>query len=297
VYKINLFDETFRNSLNVYDFDSCSDGVKPTKFQWVRDQTTFDDENGLGINITVFTDHYIGNSIVDVVDCDVKIAWLIEPRCIHPWTYQLIESFEHKFDFIFTHDSELLKKGGKYVRMIIGSSRVPPKEQKIYEKPELLSIIASNKVQSVGHRLRHDAIKTLQTVKNIPDTFGTGYTKFFSKMEPLRDYAFSIAIMNDKTPNFFTEVLVDCFMVGAIPIFWGCPNIGEWFDERGIITFDTIDELKTIVDSLSFEKYKEMLVYAEKNFSLAKKFVSTDDIFVETFIDAWRNRESVKDNA
>lgn len=274
-YQINLFDELFRNSLNVYSFDSCSDGVEPKYHEYVRDQLNFD-------GITIFTDHYIGSSIVDSVDCDVKIAWLVEPKCINPWTYDTITEFEHKFDYIFTHDAELLKRSPKYILQLIASSRVKPEDQKIYPKTKLLSIIASNKTQSHGHQLRHKVIQELKERNIECDVYGTGYKPFESKLEPLKDYAFTIAIMNQKSDNFFTEVLTDCFLCGTVPIFWGCPNIHKWFERYGIISFSRLENIIPILQNKTLMiDYIIHLEFIKKNFEIAKKFVSTDDLLFE----------------
>lgn len=286
-YQINLFDELFRNSLNVYPFDSCSDGVEPKYHEYIRDQLEFD-------GITIFTDHYISNSIVDSVECDTKIAWLVEPRSIHPWTYESIINFEHKFDYIFTHDAELLKRGPKYVLQLIASSRVKPEDQKIYPKTKLLSIIASDKNQTEGHKLRHEVIKQLKE-KNIEcDVYGTGYKKFDSKLEPLKDYAFTIAIMNQNSDNFFTEVIVDPFLCGTVPIVWGCPNLDKWFTEwtghgggSGFIQSSSPiveNSIKHLIHSAkcasttSLIDFERRCYLRQQNFDAAKKLISTDDL-------------------
>ena len=66
-------------------------------------------------------------------------------------------------------------------------------------------------------------------------------------------------------------------MLGTVPIFWGCPNIGDYFDEKGIITFDTVDELDKILQSLSFELYETMLPHIKNNYEMAKKHQITKD--------------------
>jgi hypothetical protein len=84
--------------------------------------------------------------------------------------------------------------------------------------------------------------------------------------------------MNSKVDNFFTEVLVDNFMLGTIPIFWGCPNINEYFDDRGFITFNTVSELDEILSNLTINDYISRIEFIKKNIELSKKYVSTDDI-------------------
>jgi hypothetical protein len=71
-------------------------------------------------------------------------------------------------------------------------------------------------------------------------------------------------------------------MFKTIPIFYGCPNIGDIFDLRGMYTFDTIEELKTILDKINLEDYNVRLEYVNKNYEIAKNnFMITDDIIAD----------------
>ena len=144
-------------------------------------------------------------------------------------------------------------------------------------------MIASHKTISDGHRFRHEIFGGLQS-KHKFDMWGSGYRRFDSKNDPLKDYYFSISVMNCKVDNFFTEVLVDNFRLGTVPIFWGCPNIGEYFDERGIITFDTMEDLDNILSTLTVKDYTDRLDYIKKNLIISKEYVSTDDIVANTII-------------
>jgi hypothetical protein len=48
----------------------------------------------------------------------------------------------------------------------------------------------------------------------------------------------SFAFENANYPGAFCEKLTDFFATGTIPIYWGNPDIGEFFDTNGIIIFD-----------------------------------------------------------
>ena len=85
------------------------------------------------------------------------------------------------------------------------------------------------------------------------------------KHEGLGEYCFSVAMENVRENYYFTEKLIDCFLTETIPIYWGCPKIGEIFDVRGMFTFEDLDELKLILSGLSFKKYEEMLPFAIEN--------------------------------
>jgi hypothetical protein len=81
---------------------------------------------------------------------------------------------------------------------------------------------------------------------------------------------FHIAVENVKHNNWYTEKIGDAFASKTVPIYWGCPNIGNHFDERGIIRFETKNELVEIVNSLTPEMYKSMEPYIETNYQLVK---------------------------
>ncbi len=265
---VNLFDRAFAHSFTEDGFDTASAGVKPKLINWSRGNMHFD-------GITVFTDHFIFSQFPDRVKSKVKIAWIIESEAVHPWAFQNITKVEDKFDHIFTYKKELLERSPKYKRMITGSLRVPEKDRNIWPKSKMLSIIASNKNTAPGHKLRHSVIKRYGEKM---DVWGSGYKKFNSKLEPLKDYRFSIAIMNVRDYNYFTEILSDCLALGTVPIFWGCPNISDFFNVKGILTFTTVVELGEILQNLSEDFYNSMMDSIKDNFERVQEYSSTDDM-------------------
>ena len=54
-----------------------------------------------------------------------------------------------------------------------------------------------------------------------------------------------------KTQNWFTEKLVDCFRTKTIPIYKGCPNIKDFYNEKGIIFFNSMEELSSILNDVN----------------------------------------------
>ena len=274
---VNLFDKNFSHSYKEDGFDTVSAGLQPTKLEWIRDLHNWE-------GVTVFTDHYIAENIVDVVNSKYKVAWLVEPKSIHPCMYEKVIDVEHKFDKIFTHDTTLLKRGSKYTRSIVGSVRVPIDEQKIYNKTKNISIIASHKNETEGHKFRHQIVKACPEL----DAWGSGYKQFDSKLDPLRDYMFSVAIMNSRVENYFTEILTDCIACGTVPIFWGTPNIKDFFNIDGIIEFANFDEFTKI--KLTKQLYKDMLPAIRENFATLSEYRSTDDMVADLIIKEFYER-------
>ncbi|MFK5281932.1 hypothetical protein ACI3PL_20485, partial [Lacticaseibacillus paracasei] len=52
---------------------------------------------------------------------------------------------------------------------------------------------------------------------------------------------YGICIENFSHRGFFTEKLLDCFLMKTIPIYWGCSDIGTYFNKEGIIKFENVD--------------------------------------------------------
>lgn len=82
--------------------------------------------------------------------------------------------------------------------------------------------------------------------------------------------------------NYFTETLVDLFRYGTVPIFWGCDNIGEYFNLDGMLTFNSGPGLFKILDRLSPEEYFKREAAIKENFELAKNYRSMNDTFADS---------------
>lgn len=232
-----------------------------------------------GINnpdIAFYTDSSL--SIVNK-NINKNFAWLLESPAVTRRSYEWISKNHDKFDKVFTHNKELLNISDKFKFSPTGGCWIKLVDQKIYEKSRLISTITSEKQYLKGHSLRHEIIKKF---KNI-DVFGRGYTKIEYKLRGLKDYMFSFAIENVKEDYYFSEKLIDCFMTGTVPIYWGCPSIGNFFNIKGMILFDDIDDLENIMNDLTKDKYDEMKPYIEENFEKAKNYLISEDYIWENY--------------
>lgn len=265
LHKINIIDVDFSHA------ESSVHGKKPKKFEYIRDQFVW---NG----ITIFTNDMIYSRCIDQVKSKYKIAWLLEPRSIKPKIYEYIKTVENKYDFIITHDEDLLNTNAKYVFAPVGGCWI--NDPAVYKKNKLVSMIASEKMMTNGHLLRHEVVKNFQ---NKIDVFGRGYKPIVNKEEGLSEYQFSICIENSSTKNYFTEKLIDCFATRTIPIYWGCSNISSFFDKNSFFQFDTIENLTYIIENIhKFSIDKESI---EKNYEISKKYWITEDWIFENILE------------
>ena len=96
---------------------------------------------------------------------------------------------------------------------------------------------------------------------------------------------FSIIIESIQDTNFFTEKLVDCLLTNTIPIFWGCSNIGDFFDINGFIIFNDENDLVRKLENFDIEtEYEDRLKYVKLNFETAKIYAQNYSIRVQNTI-------------
>ena len=199
---------------------------------------------------------------------DFKVLLQLEPPSIVDLTIPIIQNQYH-FDLILAWKQEVLDACKNSVFLPFGSCWIDDEDHAVHEKNKLVSIIASQKNITIGHKLRHSIIATDKTL----DLFGRGYRPIDNKITALKDYMFSVIIENSTTKNYFSEKIIDCLITGTVPVFWGCENIADFFDERGFIFFNSVKEYKQIRDSLTEDKYLEMLPFIQKNYKLSLNYI------------------------
>jgi len=259
--KLNIIDSLFSHA------PSSSWYNNPNYFDWNR--------NNEG-NYVIVTDNDINQLTIDNNSHKRIFVWLVESPLISPNAYNFVQTNYKNFDTIFTFDKNILELVPNSKLLPIGGCWIKEIERKIYIKNKNVSIISSTKNYLDGHKLRHEVIKK---IKNI-DIYGNGYKPIQNKIEGLKDYKFSISIENCKKDFYFTEKLIDCFVTGTIPIYWGCPSINNFFDANGIITFNNLKELDDILQNINGE-YEKRLESVYKNFELSKKYLVADNLLYE----------------
>ncbi|MBF2057483.1 MAG: hypothetical protein IGQ45_09735 [Cyanobacterium sp. T60_A2020_053] len=144
------------------------------------------------------------------------------------------------------------------------------------QKTFKLSFIKSKKRLLPGHKLRHQITNIIEKKRSYELLFPQN--RIESKIPLFIDSMFHIAIENSQETNYFTEKIIDCFISYTVPIYWGCPNIDDFFDSDGIITFSNQEELASILDSLTPEDYFKRLEMMNKNKRIAEdKYVFFSD--------------------
>jgi hypothetical protein len=96
---------------------------------------------------------------------------------------------------------------------------------------------------------------------------------------------FSIIIENSQEINYFSEKLIDCLLTKTIPIYWGCPNISDYFDIDGFLIFENENDFLNKINSIDLDiYYSDKQTAIENNFNKAKKYAINYSKRLETSI-------------
>lgn len=259
--KITLIDKNFegRDIINI-------PGVN---FSWCT-------ENRVQSNNVFITDYCL-NYVDKIKHTNIKkIAWLLEPRDILPDTYDFITANYHKFHKVLTYDRELISKINNGLFTPYGTFWAEKNNEP--EKNKIVSMIASFKSMTTGHRFRHEIYNRFN---GSIDYYGSITGKRITKKDiGLSNYMFSIAVENCKQDGYFTEKILDCFATKTVPLYWGDSSVSEFFNPAGIITFNSLEELKSIIEGLNYDKYCKMKDAIEDNYMRIDNY-HVPEIYIE----------------
>lgn len=266
-----------------FQHDICSSALNKNKHvEWVKDESS---------NISI----HIDNAILSNINKNKEnYGWFAESSSIIPTVINDVKNnldlYKDKFKYIFTHDKRVIEVDPEFFKFTPPNALSWVREKKIYNKSKLASFIVSNKMMTNGHRFRLEA---LERVKNVVDHFGRGFRNQLpwsyvnengieesGKMYALRDYHFSFAFENDNYPSIFCEKITDCFATGTIPIFWGTPDIGDYFDINGIILYDDNFDPSILTTDFYFNKIEHI----KNNFERCIELDSSEDYIYKNYL-------------
>ena len=180
---------------------------------------------------------------------------VVEPAGIHARHLRLLRWTYRRFYRVLTHNDALLAAIPNGIMHPFGTTWVPDHARLNIDKARNMSLIASAKRDTTGHLLRHEMVDLVQAKGLDVDILGRGYAPFADKSDGLAPYRFSVVIENIRERNYFTEKIVDAVLCETVPIYWGCPNIGDFFDTSGMILCDTSDQMAAAIQSANAAGY------------------------------------------
>ncbi len=61
--------------------------------------------------------------------------------------------------------------------------------------------------------------------------------------------------------------LIDCFQTKTVPIYYGCPNLGTYFNIEGVIMVRDVQEIINACNRLTPDTYNSMFPAIEDNYN------------------------------
>lgn len=225
------------------------------------------------------------------------VLYLCEPQPILPKMSEYALAHLDLFDLIVVSTDHLLGASPKIVPLEFGTAWVSP-DALPHPKREGVSFLVGRKRITSGHRLRHEVWRRQEEIR-VPKNFfisNRGWPRRLSWLEgmpgldplpknpwhwpvlgdsklPLFESHYHLAIENCESRFYFTEKLLDCFLTATVPIYWGCRNIGDYFDPRGILQARSADELIVACNAASVADYESRSRAIEENRRLARRFL------------------------
>ena len=284
--------------INLY----CNDSLEPSTSANNRSVYTRWIRNGTGL-----VNLYVNGEALKVLEDDSdkpKFIWLLESREIIPDQYKFIEDnydfVASRVDGIFTADQRLTHEAGPDGKFLYCLSNAAPwvMDRAVYPKSKLVSMIASNKGYTEGHKRRLQVVQAFVKKFGQEDLYGWGLTHELplkEKSRGLREYMFSFACENANYPTYFTEKLTDCFAFGTIPVYYGTAGVAQYFNPEGIIFLNENSPWDNIPwDKLTPEYYESKKDVIKENFEIAKSMRVAEDYMYGNYLyqlDPLRNQK------
>lgn len=213
-----------------------------------------------------------------------QVMLLIEPRSIQPNVYEYALEVADQYEYVFTHDSQLLAVLPNAKPILWGNVWCRSENPK---KTKLISMTSSDKELCELHKERK---RIARKYKDEIDVYGTiDGGNYCDPIDTLEPYMYSVVIENYIDDIWFTEKICNCFATKTIPIYYGARDIGKYFNLCGIEVCRSIEELEHtldfmeeyITDKIYNSKYTQKAI--EENYELSKQYEKFDEWLYKTY--------------
>ena len=226
---------------------------------------------------------------------DINIISFQEPNeyfGIHDW---VIEN-KNLFNIILTWDDKVINHCENAMFLPFGTTWLKPEQyEKKYPKYFRVSHVRGNLLKTYGHSLRFEYHDRSQKELKIPykswEVAGIREkieTCAIAKCELFGDAQFGVAIENTSHRGYFTEKIMELFLFRTIPVYWGCSNIGDFFNMDGIITINNIDDAIYKLNNLNENYYNDRINIIEENYQKALQYINYEQNIINKITEIFK---------
>jgi hypothetical protein len=98
------------------------------------------------------------------------------------------------------------------------------------------------------------------------DVYGAGWPKDLksyrglcvSKADVMRRYRYALVMENQRQPGYISEKIMDCYLTGTVPLYWGAPDAARLVPADTFIPIEEDTQLdRLIADDQLYKKYAQ----------------------------------------
>ncbi len=133
-------------------------------------------------------------------------------------------------------------------------------------RQDFCACVVSNKEREPAFE---ELLQLLQPVKSGGRLYNNVGGPVPDKIEFLKSARFGLAIENTSRPGYITEKISDVFAAGAIPIYWGAPDVAKDFNPRAFINchdYPTLRDAAAAVRAIDQDPTRYNAMLAEPPF-------------------------------
>lgn len=119
-------------------------------------------------------------------------------------------------------------------------------------KPHLISAVTSNLAKTPGHIVRKHFLRSVAQLLPELKFYGRGHQFIPDKKDALAPYRFHLVLENSTLDHYWTEKLADSYLYHSYPIYWGAPNIADYFPEDSLLAVDITDATTAVRKVMEF---------------------------------------------
>jgi hypothetical protein len=238
-----------------------------------------------------------------------RVFWQTEPNDVINYEEKLIRNHEF-YDLILCWNARILSECENAKLFPIGAVWYsdPDTSQKKFQA----SFLTSSKNLTYGHQFRQDIFNALPDAPLSYPQFASKhgiseqevekrfrYLRFLpilkhksppylaTKRDLLVPCQYTIVVENGQHVNFFSEKINDACATKTIPIYWGAPNVGTFYNKDAILSFNSTQELFDILNGLTPEFYATKQAAIEENYNTALTYADRTGNIAKSIIESW----------
>jgi hypothetical protein len=118
------------------------------------------------------------------------------------------------------------------------------------EKQKFCCFVVSNPDNPVRNRFFHELSKYKKIDSGGKHLNNLGYV-VRRKLDFIKDYKFVIAFENSSYPGYTTEKIIEPFLAGSIPVYWGNPMVDKEFNEASFVNCHRYKNFRQVIEEIA----------------------------------------------